>query len=132
MTNSHLLYRMSHECGSFRAVDLSPAVQEQLFVDACARTFALTDASAVDSVRRLLSAVDLETGICRTDLLDFVSGDYSMFSVDVLDELLAEASFSPVDEDEVLLRLLNLWGITPAPAADRNWIFQRGRRRDPG
>jgi hypothetical protein len=41
------------ECSVGQAIALSPAVSEQLSIDACARTFALNDASAVDSVRCL-------------------------------------------------------------------------------
>jgi hypothetical protein len=43
------------ECSVGHAIALSPAVREQLSVDACARTFSLRDATAVDSIRRLLS-----------------------------------------------------------------------------
>jgi hypothetical protein len=43
------------ECNIGQAVGLSPALQEQLSVDACARTFELKTVRAVDSVRRILS-----------------------------------------------------------------------------
>jgi hypothetical protein len=83
-----------------RAVALSPAVREQLSVDACARTFALNDVGAVDSVRCLLSgdAVSIEESgnvlgrqLCSpglevapagTDRFDLDSVDLSVFSVE--------------------------------------------------
>jgi hypothetical protein len=50
------------ECSIGQAIALSPAVREQLSVDACARTFALDDVNTIDSVRCLLSgdAVSIE------------------------------------------------------------------------
>jgi hypothetical protein len=39
------------ECSVGRAIALSPVLREQLSVDACARTFALNDVGAVDSLR---------------------------------------------------------------------------------
>jgi hypothetical protein len=114
------------ECTVGQAVALSPAVCQQLSVDACARTFALTDVSAVDSVRCLLSgdAVSIKgsrTGLGRqlcspglelvlagTDRFDLDSVELSVFSVEALDEVLGLASFSIASEDALLERLLSL------------------------
>jgi hypothetical protein len=43
------------KCELAKATTLSPAVRERLSVDACARTFALRGADALDSLRLLLS-----------------------------------------------------------------------------
>jgi hypothetical protein len=90
---------------------LSPAVREQFSVDACARTFSLSDASTVDFIRRLLSgdavsiirsqaglgrqlsSPGLELALARTDLLDVTSLDLSMLSVEALHEVLGELPF---------------------------------------
>jgi hypothetical protein len=100
------------ECSIGQAIALSPAVREQLSVDACARTFALNDVRAVDSVRCLLSggAVSversrnglgrqlyspfLELALAGTDRFDLDSVDLSVFSVEALDEVLCRASLS--------------------------------------
>jgi hypothetical protein len=80
----------------------------------------LNDASAVHSVRRLLSGdavsapgsqlcnPSLELVGLEIDRLDLTSLDLSVFSVEALEELLAGASFSIASEDELLKRLLNL------------------------
>jgi hypothetical protein len=114
------------ECSVGQAVALSPAVREQLSVDACARTFALNDVSAVDSIRCLLSgdagsiegsgnglgrelcSPGLELALAGTDRFDLDSVDLSVFSVEALDEVLGLASFSIASEDVLLERLLSL------------------------
>jgi hypothetical protein len=114
------------ECSVGQAVALSPAVRDQLSVDACARTFALKNVCDVDSVRLLLSngAVSivgsqtrlgmqfcnpgLELSLAGTDLLDFDALDLSMFSVEALDEILASSSFSIGSENDLLKRVLAL------------------------
>jgi hypothetical protein len=103
-------------------------VQNELSVDACARTFALRDTGALDTVRRLLSgsavsivgsqaglgqqlcspALELELSLAKPDRLDLTSLDLSRFSVEALDDILAEGSFSVVSEDDLLKKLLNL------------------------
>jgi hypothetical protein len=97
------------ECSVGQAVALSPAVREQLSVDACARTFTFQDASSVDAVRCLLSgeAVSnvpsqtllrrqlcnpgLELALLGDDRLDLSSLDLSILSVEALGDLLAGA-----------------------------------------
>jgi hypothetical protein len=92
------------ECSVGQAVALSPAVREQLSVDACARTFALNDVRAFDSVRcllsgdavsmepslnglgRQLSSPGLELRLTGADRFDLDSVDLSVFSVEALDE----------------------------------------------
>jgi hypothetical protein len=114
------------ECSVGEAVALSPAVREQLSVDACARTFALNDAGAVDSLRCLLSgdavsiegpqnglgrqfcSPGLELALAGTDRFDLDSVDFSIFSVDALAEVLGLSSFSMASEDALLERLLSL------------------------
>jgi hypothetical protein len=101
-------------------------VREQLSVDACARTFALYDLNAVDSVRCLLSddavsiersgnglgrqfcSPGLELALTWTDRFDLDSVDLSVFSVEALDEVLGLVSFSITREDALLERLLSL------------------------
>jgi hypothetical protein len=114
------------ECSVGHAIALSPAVREQLSVDACAHTFVLNDASAVNSVRCLLSgdavsieesrnglgrqlcSPGLELALAGTDCFDLDSVDLSIFSVEVLDEVLGLASFSIASEDALLELLLSL------------------------
>jgi hypothetical protein len=106
------------ECSLGQAVALSPAVCEQLSVDACARTFTLKDSSAVDSVRSLLSGnsdaahqqqADLGRQLSNPSLeLELNSNNFANLSVEALDEVLAGASVSIVSEDDVLEQLLNL------------------------
>jgi hypothetical protein len=113
-----------------QAISLSPAVGEQLSVDACARTFSFRDVIAVDSIRRLLSGdkvsiirsqsglgqqlcsssleLELELGWSGADRLILYSSDLAMLSVDALDEVLAGVSFSIVSEDGLLEWLLSL------------------------
>jgi hypothetical protein len=107
----------SVECSIDQAVVLSPAVREQLSTDACARTFAFRDVGAVDSIRRLLSGDRVSVVQSQTTLgldltgsyhFDLNSVDLSKFSVEALDEFLAGASFSVVDEDDLLHQLLGL------------------------
>jgi hypothetical protein len=116
----------TYECSVGQAVALSPAVQEQLSVDACARTFAMRDASAVDSIKHLLSgdavAIDgspngprrqlhnpiLELQLAGVDRIDLTGFDLSLFSFEALYEILMGGSFSIVSEDELLVRLLAL------------------------
>jgi hypothetical protein len=113
-------------CSAGQAIALSPAVREQLSDDACARTFALNDVSAVDSVRclpsgdavsmersrnglgRQLCSLGLELGLAGTDRFDLDSIDLSVFSVEALDEILSLVSFSIASEDALLERLLSL------------------------
>jgi hypothetical protein len=114
------------ECSVGQPTALSPAVREQLSVDACARTFASNDASAVDSVRCVLSgdavsikrlrkglgrqlcSPGIEVVLVGTDCFDLDSVGLSVFSVEALDELLGLASFSVGNEDDFLERLLSL------------------------
>jgi hypothetical protein len=114
------------ECSVGHAIALSPAVREQLSVDACAHTFSLRDATAVDSVRRLLSGDEvsvmrsraglgpqlhspgLELALAQTGPLDLTTLDLSMLSIEALDNILAGTSFSIASEDDLLERLLNL------------------------
>jgi hypothetical protein len=114
------------ECTIGQAIALSSAVREQLSVDACARTFALSDVRAFDSVRCLLSgeAVSmegsrnellrelctpgLELALTGTDRFDLDSLDLSVFSVEALDQVLCLASFSIASEDALLRRILSL------------------------
>jgi hypothetical protein len=101
-------------------------VREQLSVDPWARPFALNDASAVHSVRRLLSggavsiersrnglgrqlcSPGLELALAGPDCFDLDSVDLSVFSVEALDEVLGLASFSIASEDALLERLSSL------------------------
>jgi hypothetical protein len=123
---------VTFECTVGQAIALSPAVREQLSVDACARTFSLKDVTAVDSIRHLLWGDEVsirrsQTGLGRqlcspglelalalalafagTDRLDFTSFDLSMLSVEALDEVLVRGSFSIASEDALLERLLGL------------------------
>jgi hypothetical protein len=114
------------ECSVGHAIALSGAVHEQLSVDACARTFAMNDISAVDSVRCLLSgnavsmegsrnglgrqlnSPGLELALAGTDRFDLDSVDLSIFSVEALDEILGLASFSIASEDALMERLVSL------------------------
>jgi hypothetical protein len=112
------------ECSVGQAVALSPAVREQLSVDACARTFAFTDVSALDSIRGLLSGCAVPPVVSQSgfglqlcnpglelagaDRLDMNSVDLSMFSVEALNEILGGTSFSIASEDDLLKQLLNL------------------------
>jgi hypothetical protein len=114
------------ECSVGQAIALSPAVREQLSVDACARTFTLNDVSAVDSVRCLLSgdavalersrnglgrqfcSPGLELALAGTDRFDLDSFDVSILSVEALDEVLGLSSFSIASEDALLDQLLSL------------------------
>jgi hypothetical protein len=114
------------ECTDAQAIAVSSAVSEQLLVDACARTFALKDVAAVDSVQRLLEggavsivrsqadlgrqlcSLGLELELAEADWIDLTSFDLSMLSAEALDEILAGASFSIGSEDELLERLLIL------------------------
>jgi hypothetical protein len=102
-----------------------PAVREQLSVDPCARTFALNDVGAFDSVRCLLSgdavsmeglpnglerqlcSPGLELALAGTDRFDLDSVNLSVFSIEALDEILGMASFSIASEDALLERLLS-------------------------
>jgi hypothetical protein len=105
-----------------QAIALSPAVCEQLTVDACARAFALNDVRAFDSVRCLLSgdaisikesrnglgqhlcSPGLELALAGTDRFDLDSIDLSVFSVEALDEVLGRASFA-IDSEDAFLSL---------------------------
>jgi hypothetical protein len=109
-----------------QAIALSSAVSEQLSVDACARTFALKDVAALDSVQclldggavsivrsqadlgRQLGRLGLELKLAEADHIDLTSFDLSMLSAEALDEILAGASFSIGSEDDLLGRLLSL------------------------
>jgi hypothetical protein len=91
------------ECSVGQAVALSPAVRDQLSVDACARTFTFQDASSVDAVRCLLSGeavsnvpsrISLGRNLCNpglelallgTDRLDLNAIDLAILSVEALD-----------------------------------------------
>jgi hypothetical protein len=124
------------ECSVGQAVTLSPGVREQLSVDACARTFALRDARAVESVRSLLldglvslvgSQVVLGLQLCSpglelelelefefelgwsgTDDLVFSSDNFSKLSVEALDDIFLGVPFSIVSEDALLKWVLSL------------------------
>jgi hypothetical protein len=116
------------ECGIGQAVSLSPSVREQLLVDACARTFALGNVNAVDSIGCILSgkavsvvpsptglgwklcnpSLELELALSGTDRLDLNSVNLSMFSVEALDGILNGSSFSIASEDDLLEKLLCL------------------------
>jgi hypothetical protein len=114
------------ECSVGQAIALSPAVREQLSVDACGRTFVLNDVRAFDSVRclasgdavsiersrnglgRQLCSPGVELALAGTDCFDLDSVDLSVFSVEALDEVLGLASFSIASEDALLERLLSL------------------------
>jgi hypothetical protein len=90
------------ECNVAQAVALSPAVSEQLSVDACARTFTLKYVAAVDSVQclldggavsivrsqadlgRQLGSLGLELKLAEAHHIDFTSYDLSMLSVEAL------------------------------------------------
>jgi hypothetical protein len=109
-----------------QAIALSLAVHEQHSVDACARTFALNDVRAFDSVQCLLSgdavsikrprnglgrqfcSPGLELMLTGTDRFDLDSVDLSVFLVEALDEVLGLASFSISREDAHLARFLSL------------------------
>jgi hypothetical protein len=116
------------ECSIGEEVSLLPAVREQLSVDACARTFVLGDVHALDSVRCLLSGgavsiagsqtglglqlhnsgLEMELAFVAVDCFDLNSVDFSMFSVEALDEVLASGSFSIVSEDFLLMHILSV------------------------
>jgi hypothetical protein len=119
-------YNAIFECSVGHAIALSPAVREQLSVDACAHTFALNDVRAVDSVRCLLSGDEgsiegsqnglgrqlcnpgLELGLTGTERFDLDLVDLSVFSVEALDEVLGLLLFSIASEDALLKGLLSL------------------------
>jgi hypothetical protein len=116
------------ECTVGQAVALSPAVREQLSVDACARTFTLIDARHCDAVRGLLSGGVIPVGLWETGLgsqlgspdleldprcrgtgrLNLNSLDLSVLSVEALDDALAGPSLSVSSEDDLLVLLLSL------------------------
>jgi hypothetical protein len=115
------------DCEVAQAAALSPAVREQLCADACAHTFALSGAGALDSLRCLFSGCGvyaeglLGRQLCNpvlelmcegtwADRLDISSMELSALSVEALDAVLARASFSVASEDELLERLLSLGG----------------------
>jgi hypothetical protein len=116
------------ECSIGQAVALSPAVREQLSVDACARTFALENVTDVDSVERLFSCgavstvesyvglwrqfgspgLELEHVWSKTDPINLSSLDLSVFSVEALDEFVETGSFLIESEDSFLEQILRL------------------------
>jgi hypothetical protein len=114
------------ECTGGQAIALSPAVREQLSVDACARTFALTGVRTSETLSCLLSgdpvsmepsrnglgrqlcSPGLELALAVTDRFDLDSVDLSVFSVEALDKVLSLVSFSITSEDVLLRRLLSL------------------------
>jgi hypothetical protein len=127
----HFIFRskdVTIESSVGQAVALSPAVREQLSVDACARTFGLETVKDVNLLQDVLShgsvlidgsktglgsqlcnpGLEIEIGLAGSDFLDFDSVDLSMFSIEALDDVLSNGLFSIVDECDLLERLLNL------------------------
>jgi hypothetical protein len=54
-------------CRTGQAVASSPAVREQLSVDACARSFSFRDTSAIDFIHRILPAICFQSYDLRPD-----------------------------------------------------------------